>query len=181
MVERLLVGGASHHGVVVRLVYRHSAEIVESAHVEPRYDGIELAELVVAVGLAHAELAVVHLRQVVVSLQGARYAARGALVGVDDETVGRRPRELVEAHILTIVVEVLALCRARHLVGGELLQVPTVVAEIPFPMGERAGEHGVGVLRLRVESVGRDRRIELLVKVARGDGERSCRRYDDVS
>ena len=78
----------------------------------------------------------------------------------------RRPGVVMQAVVLAAVIPVAAALGAHHLVGGQLLEVPPVGTDVPFPVGEGTAKHGIGAFGRGEERIGGDFRVELLVEVA---------------
>ncbi|GFI68061.1 hypothetical protein IMSAG192_01600 [Muribaculaceae bacterium] len=75
---------------------------------------------------------------------------------------------LLQAHILAVVVEVLALCTegAGHLVGSKFLKIPAVVGHKVFQMSKRTSEHRIGIFRGGEEVIWSDLGVKFLIKIA---------------
>jgi len=152
--------------VVHRVVNGHAAEIVEAAHVEVGRDGIQLVDVVGLDGVVEPDGVVIDPLEVGLGFQGTRNTPGRTVVGIDDEAVVGRPGVVMQAVVLAAVIPVAAALGAHHLVGGQLLEVPPVGTDVPFPVGEGTAKHGIGAFGRGEERIGGDFRVELLVEVA---------------
>ena len=50
----------------------------------------------------------------------------------------------MQAVVLAAVIPVAAALGAHNFVGGQLLEVPPVGTDVPFPVGEGTAKHGIG-------------------------------------